>query len=53
MLNFNECKKILNKEENNKYTDEQVKEVNEFAEMLADIIISNNLLEQLKIEENG
>jgi hypothetical protein len=51
MLSFNECKKILNSNKN-KYTDNQVKEINEFAEMMADIIISNGLLRKFKNERD-
>ena len=51
MLSFNECKKILNSKEN-KYTDNQVKEINEFSEMMADIIISNDLLRKFKNKQN-
>jgi hypothetical protein len=51
MLSFNECKNILN---NNckEYTDQQVKEINEFAEMMAEIIINNNLLDRFKKERH-
>ncbi|MFT4900255.1 MAG: hypothetical protein ACI9U0_002056 [Flavobacteriales bacterium] len=51
MLSFNECKKILNSNENT-YTDNQVKEINEFSEMMADIIISNDLLRKFKNKQN-
>ena len=51
MLSFNECKKILNSNKN-KYTDNQVKEINEFAEMMADIIISNDLMRKFKNERD-
>ena len=51
MLSFNECKKILNAK-GNKYTDEQVKEVNEFMEMLAEIIVSDKILVKIK-RQNG
>jgi hypothetical protein len=47
MLSFNECKKILNKKGQN-YTDEQVQEVREFIDELAEIIVGNNLLPKTK-----
>ena len=47
MLSFNECKKILNKKGQN-YTDEQVQEVREFIDELAEIIVGNNLLPKMK-----
>ena len=46
-LDFKECKKILNKKGQN-YTDEQVQEVREFIDELAEIIVGNNLLPKMK-----
>ena len=51
MLSFNECKKILNKN-GEKYTDKQVQEINEFIDMLADIVVTNNLISKTQ-KENG
>lgn len=45
-LSLKEARDILNKN-GAKYTDEQVNEILHFMEMMADIIVSNDLLDKL------
>lgn len=45
-LNLKEARDILNKRED-KYTDEQVEEIRDFIEMMAEIIVDNDLLDKL------
>ena len=45
-LSLEEARDILNKRED-KYTDEQVEEIRDFMEMMAEIIVDNDLLDKL------
>ena len=45
-VSFEEARDILNKN-GAKYTDEQVEEIRHFLDMMADIIVENNLLSKM------
>ena len=50
MLNLEVCKRILNRNEE-KYSDEQIKDISEFVAMLADVWV-NHQLKDSQDEEN-
>ena len=51
MLNLEVCKKILNKNEE-KYSDQQIKDISEFVEMLADVWVNHQFKKNSENEEN-
>jgi len=45
MLNYKECENILNAK-GKKYNEQQVKEINEFISLMAELIVRNDLHKQ-------